>query len=149
VNTKRILLAGLAAGAFIAVTDALMYGVVLAEQSEAMMAELGLAYASWAIPAFIIIAFVFGLLLAWLYAAIRPRYGPGWETALRAAAFIWVVGALIPNIWFMAVGLAPPSPTLAMVAWVFSLVQIGVAAAVAGWLYQEEPAAAQAAAPLH
>ena len=34
--------------------------------------------------------FVFGLLLAYLYAAIRPRFGAGWGTALRAGPGVTV-----------------------------------------------------------
>jgi hypothetical protein len=41
------------------------------------------------LPAYVAIDFLFGALLVWLYAAIRPRFGPGPRTALRAAAFAW------------------------------------------------------------
>jgi hydroxyacylglutathione hydrolase len=40
-----------------------------------------------------------GLLLAWLYAAIRPRFGPGPATALRAGGFLWVATWLVYYVW--------------------------------------------------
>jgi hypothetical protein len=40
---------------------------------------------------YILIDFVFAFALVWLYAAIRPRFGPGPSSALRAAAYGFVV----------------------------------------------------------
>jgi hypothetical protein len=34
--------------------------------------------------------FVVGIAAIWLYAAIRPRYGPGAATALRAGFAVWL-----------------------------------------------------------
>jgi hypothetical protein len=147
VNAKRLVLGGLAAGAFLAATDAFLWGVLFREQSEAAMAAAGLTYASWAIPAFVVVAFVIGLALAWLYAAIRPRYGAGLGTALRAGGLVWLLCGLIPSIWMASMGLVVGSAMLNVVIGLLILVQILAAAAIAGWLYQEE--AAPATAPGH
>jgi hypothetical protein len=146
-NYKRIVLGGLAAGAIIAASDAVVHGLFLAGHSEAVMAQAGLTYASWAIPVFVLIGFVFGLALAWLYAAIRPRYGAGWESAVRAGAAVWVLGYFIPTLWFLALGLGMPSTALNAVVWVYGLAQVMVAALVAGRLYQEEAAPAPGHVP--
>jgi hypothetical protein len=35
--------------------------------------------------------FLLGLVVVWLYAAMRPRFGPGPRTAMVAAAAVWFV----------------------------------------------------------
>jgi hypothetical protein len=42
-----------------------------------------------------------GIVLIWLYAAIRPRFGAGAGTAVIAGLAVWVIGSLIPNLGFM------------------------------------------------
>ena len=46
------------------------------------------------IAGFVIGDFVFGILLVLLYALIRPRFGAGGGTAIRAALFMWAVSSL-------------------------------------------------------
>jgi hypothetical protein len=53
---------------------------------------------------YLVTTIVLGLLLAWLYAAIRPRYGPGPMTALRAGTFLWVATWLIYYVWLAPSG---------------------------------------------
>ncbi len=68
----------------------------------------------------------FGILVVWLYAAIRPRLGAGAKTAVYAGLAAWAMGILLPNIAFMGVaGLFPPGLTtmttaLAIVEWVLA-----------------------------
>ena len=40
---------------------------------------------------FVAMTFVLGILLVWLYAAIRSRYGPGPKAAVVAGLFGWVL----------------------------------------------------------
>ena len=42
-----------------------------------------------------------GLLLVWLYAAIRPRFGPGPRTATYAALVVWVCGFIFHIDWLI------------------------------------------------
>jgi hypothetical protein len=60
--------------------------------SPTLMATPGLETMSMA--GWVIVDFLTGIALVWLYAAIRPRFGPGPRTALVAAFATWFVGHL-------------------------------------------------------
>ncbi|HSJ13134.1 MAG TPA: hypothetical protein VK939_01890 [Longimicrobiales bacterium] len=143
-NYKRILIGGLAAGVIINLSEFLLNGVVLADQMGTDMERHNLVFAGWAMPMYVIMAFLWGLFLAWCYAAIRPRFGPGPGTALIAAAVLWTIGYAMPSLSVLAIGLGE-SGTHAL-ALVWGAVEVIVAAQVAGWLYRETESAPQAAA---
>jgi hypothetical protein len=44
--------------------------------------------------------FLCGITLVWLYAAIRPRYGPGPKTAVCAGLAIWFITHLAFAAWW-------------------------------------------------
>lgn len=102
INVGRVLLAGIVAGL---VSDALGYlvdGVLLAQRWTDGMLALGKNEFSpnewiW----FNLLGLVSGIVLIWIYAAIRPRFGAGAKTAILAGLAVWVVGVLIPNLSFM------------------------------------------------
>lgn len=48
-----------------------------------------------------------GIVAVWLYAVIRPRYGPGPKTALLAGFTVWLVGWLIPTLSAIPLNLFP------------------------------------------
>lgn len=138
-NTKRILMGGFLAAIIIAVAETLLWGGVLAEAMATAQSEKGVPEASWGAMLYLVTTIVPGLLLAWLYAAIRPRFGPGPVTALRAGALIWVATWLMYYIWLAPSGrgllfLKPWSTVLAL-AW--DLAAVLLAALAAGWVYRE------------
>jgi hypothetical protein len=91
-NAKRIVLGGLAAGLLMDVLDGVTNGVVFGAKWDAAYTALGLPTANPAIPAFWVTFDLFaGVLIAWLYAAMRPRFGPGAKTAIYAALVEWVL----------------------------------------------------------
>lgn len=102
INMGRVLLAGLVAGL---VSDALGYlvdGVLLEPRWSAGMLALG--HSEFAPDQWIwfnLLGLVTGIVLIWIYAAIRPRFGAGPKTAILAGLAVWVVGVLIPNLSFM------------------------------------------------
>jgi len=76
---------------------------------------------------------VFGLLLAWIYAAIRPRLGPGPSTAVIASLVVYLIAALefaAFGGWFVPWDMFLRSTVL-------SLVTFLLAGLVAGKVYQE------------
>jgi hypothetical protein len=83
INYGRVILAGLVAGLVINVVDFVVNVPILGKQWAAATAALGVkvgdvngqAAAGW-----ITMDFIVGLFTAWLYAAIRPRYGAGART---------------------------------------------------------------------
>ena len=83
---------------------------------------------------FIVIDILLGIMAVWLYAAIRPRFGPGAKTAAIAAAFMWFLFALTYfGLHMMA--LFTQGDYMKMAAW--GLVQVFVATLAGAWLYRE------------
>jgi hypothetical protein len=144
-NAGRILIGGLAAGLLINISEFILNGVVLMEQAEAYMAELDLAYASWAMPVYVLIAFLWGLGMVATYAAVRPRFGPGPKTALLVGIAFWFFAMFLPAINMAALGLAGGG--MLPIALVWTLVEACAASLVGARLYAEAHAPATAGAP--
>lgn len=145
INMARVVVGGLAAGLVINIGEFLLNGVILADDMNAAMARLQLPpIGGGAIGIFVVLGFLLGIAIVWLYAAIRPRYGAGVSTALCAGGMAWALAYLYPSIGMVVIGLFP-GPVVAMgVIW--GLVELGVAAIVGAWLYREAPAGARVVA---
>jgi hypothetical protein len=77
---------------------------------------------------------VMGVWMMWLYAAIRPRYGPGPKTAAIAGLATAVFGVLADAVW-VSFGVIAVEVVVAPIA---AAVPILIVAAMAGaWLYKE------------
>ena len=144
-NYKRILLGGLVAGVIINASEFLLNGVVLATQMQADLARHNLTMAGWAMPFYVLMAFVLGLALAWIYAAIRPRFGAGFRTSLIAAAVVWSLAYVLPTVGLLAMGAGDTSSYLLALVW--GAAELVIAAAVAGYFYHELEAPATQTAP--
>jgi hypothetical protein len=95
-NTQKVLVGGLAAGVVLNIIDFITNTYILGDRMKAEMNAVapGLAdkmMSGGMIAAYVIMDFVVGILLVWLYAAIRPRFGPGPKTAAYGAVYVWVV----------------------------------------------------------
>ena len=143
-NYKRILLGGLVAGVIINASEFVLNGVVFAKQMQTDLTQHNLVMASWAMPAYIVMAFCFGLALAWVYAAVRPRFGAGFGTALIAAATVWILAYALPTLGLLAVGMSEPSTYIIALIW--GAAELVIAGAVAAYLYREGEASAPTAA---
>ena len=137
INIGRLLLAGIVAGI---VSDALGYlvdGVLLAQRWSDEMLALGRSeFSTSQIVYFNILGLVGGLVLMWIYVAIRPRFGGGVMTALMAGVAVWVIGSLIPNLSIMwAAGLFSKHLTAFTTAGALGEILIGAVAGAA--LYKE------------
>jgi hypothetical protein len=107
INIGRVVIGGLVAGVVLNVLDMIVGILVLADDMKAMVDRLNLdpvvltdvAYmAPW-----IVIDFLYGLLIVWTYAAIRPRFGPGPRTALVAGLLLYAQTTMV-LYGFMAMG---------------------------------------------
>src|SRR5258708_38550465 len=92
INWGRVVLGGLLAGVVLNVFDYVVYGVVLRPDFAATMQALGKPPGAMdsLVPLFVVVDFVYGIGLVWLYAAIRPRFGAGVKTAVIAGGARWV-----------------------------------------------------------
>ena len=132
---------GLLAAFIIAVAETILFEGILADAMSAARAQKGLVEASWGGTSYLVTTIVLGLMLAWLYAAIRPRFGPGPSTALKAGLFLWVATWLIYYVWLAPSGrgllFLEPGTTALALAW--ELAGVLIAALAVGWIYREEP----------
>jgi len=147
-NWTRLILGGLLAGLIVNIFEFIVNGVVLSSEWAAAMtalnkpAEMGIG----PMVAFWLWGFVMGIYALWLYAAIRPSFGPGPKTAVIAGIAVWVPGYLLAMV-------APAAMHLFRYRMIAAAVAVGLVEIVAGtvagaWLYrdQEAPAAKSAAA---
>jgi len=137
---KRLLISGLAAGVVMWVVDFIANGIVLAERYKALQ-QGGQFLPAPRLPFFplwTLTELALGIGLAWIYAAVRPRLGPGPKTALTVGVVLglmmYVPGNLAQASW-SAVGRFVP-----LVWLIFGLIGAIAGALVAGALYKEEPA---------
>lgn len=100
INTKKVLVGGLAAGVVIFVIDFVANGLLLSGSWEQEMNALNPQIVAntqspAAMASFAAIDLAFGIIVVWLYAAIRPRFGAGPRTAVIAGLFAWVYASVM------------------------------------------------------
>ena len=136
INMGRVLLGGVAGGVVLNLVDYVVNGVWLSPQWVAAASKLGSANAMTpaAIMGYVIGDFVFALLIVWLYAAMRPRFGPGAGSAARSSLAIWIVAAVF-GTQMVVLGLYPAQLVATSVA--CTLVGMLAAGYVGGMLYKE------------
>jgi len=139
INTGKVVVGGLVAGVVLAVLDFVTNGLIFADQNTAALNALnpGLAAnveGAGAMVAFTVLDLLFGIVVVWTYAAMRPRFGAGAKTAMIAGLQIWLVALL------MYLGMT----FMGMWAWgymitgaIVFLVCMLIAAYVGGMLYKE------------
>lgn len=137
INWGRVILGGLLAGVVANVLGFAAWYLFLRSQWTPAMEELGRPIQETVATNifYIVLYLVSGILVVWLYAAIRPRYGPGPKTAVCAGFAFWLIGGLIPIIAWGAflqfpTGLLATDAVVALVIWV-------VATVVGAWPYKE------------
>jgi hypothetical protein len=139
INTSKVVTGGLAAGVVANIIGFVLFGMMLGPRMEAETVAVapalqGRGMSGSAITTNVVATFVIGILLVWLYAAMRPRFGPGAKTAIYAALVVWVCGFLFHLDWLL-VGMATHATyALASLA---AAVQLVAAAWVGGRLYTE------------
>ena len=141
INTGRVILGGLVAGLVMNASEAFLHAGVLGADGAKLLEEwkrLGLemdvneSLVFWLIG----ITFVLGILAVWLYAAIRPRFGPGPKTALCAGLAVWAMSYLYAGVYVDAgIVVFPTKLTWLPVFW--GLVEVPLATLLGAWVYRE------------
>src|SRR4030095_11450708 len=93
INIPKLIVGGVVAGIVLNGVDYVVNNFVLAEAWQHVVqghnfdpeAMTGTA----ALVTFIVVDLLLGFLIAWTYAAIRPRLGPGQATAIIAGFVVW------------------------------------------------------------
>ncbi len=136
INVGGVIKGGLAAGLIMNISQTILNVPVAGAQLEAELAARNLpAVGGPAIAVFVVETFVLGLITVWLYAAMRPRLGPGPKTAIVAGVVVWALTYLYSAIAFGVIGFSSMGMVVLGVVW--SLVEMIVASAVGGYLYRE------------
>ncbi len=138
INAQRAILGGLVAGLVINVIEGVMHGVVLAKADADVMTSLNRSPSGSGgqIAALNAWGFALGIVTILLYASIRPRFGAGPKTAVRAGLFVWAgasaLGAAVPLI----TGIYRVDITVINVG--YELAMLCVAAIAGAAVYKEE-----------
>lgn len=148
VNWKSVILGGLVAGLIINIGEFVLNTQVIAAQNAEAIKALGRSgeISGTQIAYFNVFGFVTGIAIVWLYAAIRPRYGAGSQTALCAGAMVWFLAFFLGSMPNLILDLFPIK--LALIGWAWSLAELMLAGYAGGRVYKEEevPRAASMAA---
>lgn len=135
INIARWLAGGFAAGILLLVVDIVAFPLYRADY-EAAFAAHGLAPMTGGSMVFSFGQIVLsGFVLVFLYAAMRPRFGPGARTAAIAAVTLWIARWVSTSLYYHAVGLFPDRM---LVVWLgIGIASLTLASLVGGWIYRE------------
>jgi hypothetical protein len=145
INLKKALLGGLAAGVVLNIIDYIVFTYMLGNRmradANAFVPGLGDAMMGGSPVPNILMNFVIGFLLVWTYAAIRPRFGPGANTAVYAGVLFWMLGAIF-NSGYLVMGMMSRG-----LWWTYAaiyLVTLIVSSIAGAFVYKEEATVAAA-----
>jgi len=141
-NRVRVVLGGLLAGVVINIVEFVTNGVVLKADWGQVMQALGkpAVPSGGAIAIYNVWGFLVGIAAVWIYAAIRPRYGAGAGTAVRAGLVTWGLAVFLANLANYPAGVYPTR--LLVITSVVALFEIVIATVAGAWLYKEEDTSA-------
>src|SRR5437867_4450129 len=136
INLGRVILGGLATGLVVNIGETIFNLAVVNQDMEAALLARNLPpVAGGAIGGFVILTFALGLVTVWLYAAIRPRFGPGPRTATLAALAVWFFAYLHQGTALTLMGVVPAKLTTIGLVW--GLAEIVVASIAGAAVYKE------------
>ncbi len=141
IDNGRVLLGGLLAGVIINASEILANVFVFASQFEEALGDLGMPEPTTGeVIAYLGFGFILGITAVWIYAAIRPRFGPGPKTAVTAGLVLWILARVWP---ITDIGTFLEMPAGLMVSgYVWTLVESVLATMAGAWLYREMESAA-------
>lgn len=136
INVGKVLIGGLLCGLVINISETILnLAVVSGDMTEALKARNLPDIGGGAIGGFVAFAFLLGIGIVWLYAAIRPRFGAGVKTAIIAALVAWLFAYAYPSFGMMFMGFFPMGLTIFTLVW--GLVEVILGAIAGAWVYSE------------
>lgn len=145
INVGRVVLGGLLAGVVLNIGEYILNEPILGQEWKAAMERLNVSPPEGSVIAwYVVMGFILGIAIVWLYAAIRPRYGAGPKTAIIAGLAAWFFVWLWGPVSLSVTGLFPAKPVMVTIIWGFF--EAPIAALAGAWLYREEEHVAEPAA---
>jgi hypothetical protein len=140
INVGRVLLGGLIAGLVLNIGEFLLNGVVLADAIKQDFGRLNLPADPGGnfIAKAVVATFILGIVITFLYAAIRAQFGPGVKTAIYAGVLAWFFAILYPGVIYSGLGLIGMNLFWIGLGW--GLVEYVIGAIAGAWLYKEAEA---------
>jgi len=137
INLGRVVLGGIVAGIVIDIFEGVLNGVILEKQWADTMTALGKSgtISINQIVAFNVWGLIAGILMVWLYAAMRPRLGAGPKTAMCAGLVIWVTVYALGGAAPVFLHLIPVG--LIAIALTVGLVEAMIAGVAGAYFYKE------------
>ena len=139
-NWTRVFLGALASWVVFDLLWVAAWFLYMESEMTAAWKALGLEFSQLRTPGFtvfwLVLTYVGGVMAIWLYAAIRPRYGPGLKTAVVAGLAGWLIGNFLLMISLGVAGVF--SMRFVTMYLATNLVRIVAATVVGAWLYKEE-----------
>ncbi len=137
INYGRVIVGGIVGGLVAGFLDWFLNGVLMGQQWDDAMKSLNRpnAFSGAFLYCLFLVYVVGGILLVWLYAAMRPRFGAGVRTAVYTGLIIWALGGLLPNIMNAVIGLY--STRLTIYSTLAGMVELVVGSTVGAALYKE------------
>ena len=136
INMKTVLLGGLIAGLVVNIGEFILNGPVIGDVWMEWAKSMNLPEMGGNVIAFYVIwSFIIGIVLVWLYAAIRPRFGAGVRTAVIAGLFIWFSMWVLGFGSLIIQGLYPKDLIIISIIW--GLVEVPLASVAGAYFYKE------------
>jgi hypothetical protein len=136
INWTRVVLGGLLAGLVINLIQGVQGFLTMADWQVAMQSKgLPIAADPATMVFYLALGFLIGIVAVWLYAAVRPRLGPGPATAVKVAIAAWLLWYVPATSVYLSFGIFP-TRLLAVTA-IGGLVNLVVATLAGAWLYRE------------
>ena len=139
INYGRVLLGGIVGGIVANAGDFVINAFIMADHMRQMAQRLNLNWNVVNSPAvgvtWMVVDFIYATLIVWTYAAIRPRFGPGPATAVKAGLVICLAVTVI-LFGFMQMGFFTPIAFAQSSA--LSAVNAVLTSLAGAWMYRED-----------
>ena len=140
-NGRRLFVGGLVSGLlFLGTGFALGHGLLGADYVRAFASHRAHPVTAVTVLENTALRLAYGFLAVFLYAAIRPRFGPGPRTALIAALVLWVSAFLPRQLLLSEFGILEGSRLALSLGW--SVAEVTLATLAGAAIYRERAEAA-------
>jgi hypothetical protein len=137
INFTRVILGGLVAGVVLNIGEIILNDLILGAQMKDFFSRLNLPEPGGSFLATaVILTLVIGVVIVWMYAAMRPRLGPGPKTAICAGVIAWIFVCVYCGVINGIILQAPTNFLIIGIIWCF--IEYVLAAIAGAWLYKEE-----------